>query len=70
MSPSPTTTPGSTVTLEARTPALAAPYLSVVIPVYNEQENLPTLYQSLSQVLKNLGKTYEIIWVDDGSADR
>jgi len=53
-----------------RTPGRSTPYLSVVIPVYNEQENLPTLYQSLSQVLKQLGKTYEIILVDDGSSDR
>jgi undecaprenyl-phosphate 4-deoxy-4-formamido-L-arabinose transferase len=70
MSPTSTTTPGNTVSLEARNPALTSPYISVVIPVYNEQENLAVLYQSLTQVLKNLGKTYEIILVDDGSADQ
>src|SRR4029077_1466856 len=70
MSPSPTKTPSSTVTLDTRAPALSTPYISVVIPVFNEQENLTVLYQSLTQVLKNLGKSYEIILVDDGSADR
>jgi polyisoprenyl-phosphate glycosyltransferase len=44
------------------------PY-SVVIPVYNEAEVLPTLYDRLTRVLNGLGEPYEIIFVDDGSAD-
>ncbi len=44
-------------------------YLSVVIPVYNERENLQTLYATLSDVLESLGKPCEIIFVDDGSCD-
>ncbi|NPA53009.1 MAG: glycosyltransferase family 2 protein [Aquificae bacterium] len=45
-------------------------YLSVTIPVYNEEENLPILYEKLKKVLDNLGYTYEIIFIDDGSSDR
>lgn len=46
------------------------PYLSIVIPVYNEEGNLEDLYQRLTRVLDNLGKTYEIILINDGSKDR
>ncbi len=45
------------------------PYLSVVIPVYNEAGNLEALYDRLTKVLDRLGKTYEIIFTDDGSKD-
>lgn len=45
------------------------PYLSIVIPVYNEAENLEQLYSRLSTVLDNYGKPYEIILVNDGSYD-
>jgi dolichol-phosphate mannosyltransferase len=45
------------------------PDLSVVIPAYNEQENLPTLYVRLVAALSPLGLTYEIIFVNDGSRD-
>lgn len=43
--------------------------LSVVIPLYNEVESLPHLYKALDAVLRRLGKTYEILLVDDGSRD-
>lgn len=43
--------------------------LSVVIPVYNEEENVQILYNELDSVLRGLGKSYEIIFVDDGSTD-
>jgi glycosyltransferase involved in cell wall biosynthesis len=45
------------------------PILSVVVPVYNEQGNLPLLIPKLEEVLKGLGQLYEIIFVDDGSSD-
>ncbi|MCS7277589.1 MAG: glycosyltransferase family 2 protein [Aquificaceae bacterium] len=45
-------------------------YLSVVVPAYNEEENIPLLYQKLKEVLQRLGEDYEIIFVDDGSTDR
>lgn len=43
--------------------------LSVIIPVFNEVENVPLLYESLISVLKKLDRTYEIIFIDDGSVD-
>lgn len=43
--------------------------LSVVVPVFNEEENLPILIPRLSEVLNPLGLTYEMIFVDDGSSD-
>jgi undecaprenyl-phosphate 4-deoxy-4-formamido-L-arabinose transferase len=46
------------------------PYLSIVIPVFNEQENLPTLHKALMPVLSEIGKPYEVIYVDDGSTDQ
>jgi glycosyltransferase involved in cell wall biosynthesis len=44
--------------------------VSVVIPVYNEEENIPLLYKELKEVLEKLPYDYEIIFVDDGSTDR
>ena len=44
--------------------------LSVVIPVYNEELNLPTLFARLYPVLDGLGRTYEIIFTNDGSHDK
>lgn len=46
------------------------PYISVVIPVYNEEKNLETLYSRLTGALDKLGKTYEIILTNDGSKDK
>jgi len=43
--------------------------LSIVIPVYNERDNLKDLHLELDEVLSRLGKSYEIILVDDGSTD-
>ena len=45
------------------------PYLSVVIPFYNEVENVERVWNILSQVLDDTGKSYEVIFVDDGSDD-
>lgn len=44
--------------------------VSIVIPVYNEQENIKPLVSELGEVLKGVKKSYEIIFVDDGSRDR
>lgn len=43
--------------------------VSVVIPVYNEEENLPVLLERLLPVMQRLGKAFEIIFIDDGSRD-
>jgi undecaprenyl-phosphate 4-deoxy-4-formamido-L-arabinose transferase len=45
------------------------PEISVVIPVYNEALNLPVLFSRLYPVLDALGKPYEVIFTNDGSAD-
>jgi dolichol-phosphate mannosyltransferase len=44
--------------------------LSVVIPVYNEEENLPHLWPELRSVLEPLPLAFEVVFVDDGSRDR
>jgi len=44
--------------------------LSVVIPVYNEEENLPLLWPELRGVLETMGLSFEVVFVDDGSGDR
>lgn len=46
------------------------PELSVVIPFYNEAENIEELYRRLIDVLHRVGRTYELIFVDDGSQDQ
>ncbi|MFC1517788.1 glycosyltransferase family 2 protein [Candidatus Margulisiibacteriota bacterium] len=44
-------------------------YLSIVIPTYNEAENIPLLYSAINSALKEYPKTYELLFVDDGSTD-
>ena len=46
------------------------PHVSVVVPVYNEEGNLPELHRRLLAVLDGLGAPWELIYVDDGSRDR
>jgi dolichol-phosphate mannosyltransferase len=43
--------------------------LSIVLPVYNEQEVLPALFAALPPVLEKIGCSYELIFIDDGSRD-
>jgi undecaprenyl-phosphate 4-deoxy-4-formamido-L-arabinose transferase len=49
---------------------MSTPYLSVVIPVYNEETGLRHLFDRLYPALDALGKTFEVLFVDDGSQDR
>jgi len=49
---------------------MAAPKVSVVIPVYNEEAVLPALFARLYPALDALGASYEVIFINDGSADR
>jgi len=44
--------------------------LSIVVPIYNEEENIPLLYAEIQEVLDNTSYSYELICVDDGSSDR
>jgi glycosyltransferase involved in cell wall biosynthesis len=43
--------------------------VSIVIPVYNERENIPLLHEQLDRVMASLGRTCEVVVVDDGSTD-
>jgi glycosyltransferase involved in cell wall biosynthesis len=47
----------------------APPEISIVIPVYNEEESLPLLDAEIRQAMRPLGRSYEVIYVDDGSTD-
>jgi undecaprenyl-phosphate 4-deoxy-4-formamido-L-arabinose transferase len=46
------------------------PYISIVIPVYNEEQNLDRLLARLYPVMTKMGHSFEIIFTDDGSRDR
>ena len=45
------------------------PSLSIVVPVYNEEENVRPLYQKIKAVCESIDTTYEVLFVDDGSQD-
>ena len=49
---------------------MSDPQLSVIIPVYNEQETLPALFARLYPALDALGVSYEVLFINDGSRDR
>lgn len=46
------------------------PYLSVVVPLYNEEGNVRELHKRICEALQRIGRPFEIIFVDDGSRDR
>ena len=48
---------------------MSHPEISIVVPVLNERGSLPHLHEELTEVMKSVGKGYEIIFVDDGSTD-
>ena len=41
--------------------------LSLIVPVYNEEENLRLLFDAIHEVLDPLPRTWEVVFVDDGS---
>ena len=43
--------------------------ISIVIPLYNEQETIPELHRRLTDAMKNVNDSYEIIWINDNSKD-
>jgi len=53
-----------------RADALPQPAVSVVIPVFNEAASIPRLHTRLHRVLQQLGRSFEVVYVDDGSTDR
>jgi undecaprenyl-phosphate 4-deoxy-4-formamido-L-arabinose transferase len=49
---------------------MPTPYISVVIPVYNEQDNLQALFSRLTAAMDKTGKAWEVLFTNDGSRDR
>ena len=43
---------------------------SLILPIFNEQENIETLYSRIDKVMKQIDKGYEIIFINDGSTDK
>jgi glycosyltransferase involved in cell wall biosynthesis len=48
---------------------MAEPEISLVVPLHNEEGNLPVLYEEIKAVLEGLGRPYEIVFVNDASTD-
>lgn len=44
--------------------------ISIVVPIYNEEENVPILTEAINKVMSGTGRPYEVLLVDDGSSDR
>ncbi len=59
----------STPTLKNESEA-GTPELSVLIPVYNEEAVLPALFERLYPILQKMGRSFECLFIDDGSQDR
>ena len=45
------------------------PTISIILPIFNEEQNIPLIYQELTTVLQSLNYEYEIIFINDGSKD-
>jgi glycosyltransferase involved in cell wall biosynthesis len=56
--------------METNSPASDCISYSVIIPVHNEEGNVLKLYNRLKPVMEKIGKSYEIIFIDDGSRDK
>src|SRR4030095_16456024 len=52
-----------------RTASVVGPALSVIVPLYNEQESVGPLYAALVAALAGLDRAFEMVFVDDGSKD-
>ncbi|GAB4171556.1 MAG: glycosyltransferase family 2 protein [Wenzhouxiangellaceae bacterium] len=61
--------PGASAGRRGRQSTIKIERLSVVVPVYNEADNIPALVQEIEQAAPRLADDYEIIIVDDGSTD-
>src|SRR5215471_17219012 len=46
------------------------PRYSIVVPFHNEEDNVTTLYDRLKAVMEQVGESFELVFVDDGSRDR
>ena len=48
---------------------MSNPVFTVIAPIFNELENLPLLYQRVSNAMEKTGESWELVLVDDGSKD-
>src|SRR3990170_1231320 len=46
------------------------PHLSIIVPLYNEEESIHLLYERIRKACDSLGLPYEVVFIDDGSRDR
>ena len=46
-----------------------SPQLTITVPIYNEEQNIAPLYEKVTAAMATLGKTWELVLVDDGSSD-
>jgi glycosyltransferase involved in cell wall biosynthesis len=63
------TTSGTLVKPGTEVPPQPRPRLSVIVPLYNEEESIRPLYAAIVQALGDVGCTFEMVFVDDGSKD-
>ena len=59
----------SKLKLTSATTSVAPPKVSLFLPVYNEEENLMALHQKIITSMEQLGHSFEVVYVDDGSTD-
>ncbi|HJY41582.1 MAG TPA: glycosyltransferase family 2 protein [Steroidobacteraceae bacterium] len=69
MSGAKNTTHSGNIDAAQRTTSVVGPALSVIVPLYNEQESVGPLYAAIVQALAGLDRSFEIVFVDDGSKD-
>jgi glycosyltransferase involved in cell wall biosynthesis len=55
---------------EIKSSEAGQPQISIVVPVYNEEDNVNLLYQRIHDACEPIGQRYEVVFVDDGSRDR
>ncbi|RYE19595.1 MAG: glycosyltransferase, partial [Sphingobacteriales bacterium] len=48
---------------------MTPPYISVIVPIYNEEKNIINLYNRVTDVLRQLGQPFELVFINDGSRD-
>jgi glycosyltransferase involved in cell wall biosynthesis len=69
MSGAKSTTHAGNIDAAQRTASAVGPALSVIVPLYNEQESVEQLYAAIVQALAGLDRSFEMVFVDDGSRD-
>ncbi len=69
MSDAKSTTRDGNIDAAQRTASVRGPELSIIVPLYNEQESVRPLYEAIVQALARLGRPFEMVFVDDGSRD-